>query len=206
MLSASTSAQRLDLDRLSRGRVMATLKLGDRRAVVSAHPDRIESPPGGEVSLLRAGFVADSFRWGSSHAPWYETVAILCASAVMVLVCALTLVYLRRRDWRSRPVGDQWSALAVMGDLCPDGWLARITLRGGTGPTFGDRPSPGPRSVELEWRQFDGPSGRVVAARRLSAPTIAAAMQAMVEDRSTDMTLEEIEQAAAERDDLVWSD
>jgi hypothetical protein len=39
------------------------------------------------------------------------------------------------------------------------------------------------------------------------APTIGDALQTMVEDRRTDLTLEQIEQAAAaEHDDLWWSD
>ena len=54
------------------------------------------------------------------------------------------------------------------------------------------------RSVELEWTQFDEEPGQIAVARRVWAPTISDALQSMVEDRRTDLTLEQIEQAAAE--------
>jgi hypothetical protein len=57
--------------------------------------------------------------------------------------------------------------------------------------------------VELEWRQFDEHSGQVAVARRVWAPTIEMALQAMVEDRQTDATLEQIEQEA---EDVWWED
>ena len=60
--------------------------------------------------------------------------------------------------------------------------------------------------VELEWKQFDEESGRVVVARRVWAPTIGQALQMMVEDRRTDITLEEIEQAAAEDGNSPWGE
>jgi len=58
--------------------------------------------------------------------------------------------------------------------------------------------------VELEWKQFDEESGRVVVARRVWAPTISEALQAMVEDRWTDVTFEQIEQAMADEEE--WND
>ena len=60
--------------------------------------------------------------------------------------------------------------------------------------------------VELEWKQFDEESGGIVVARRVWAPTVGEALQTMVEDRRTDMTLEQIEQAAADEGDLWWND
>lgn len=60
--------------------------------------------------------------------------------------------------------------------------------------------------VELEWRQFDEECGRIAVARRVWAPTIGEALGMMVEDRRTDVALEEIEQAAAQDDDVSWND
>jgi hypothetical protein len=45
-----------------------------------------------------------------------------------------------------------------------------------------------------------------VVARRVWSPTIGQALALMVEDRRTDMALEEIEQAASEDDDVWWGD
>jgi hypothetical protein len=59
--------------------------------------------------------------------------------------------------------------------------------------------------VELRWTQFDEQAGRVAVARTVRAPTIGEAMQRMIEDRRTDMTLEQIEQDAA-REDIRWED
>jgi hypothetical protein len=60
--------------------------------------------------------------------------------------------------------------------------------------------------VELEWKQFEEESGRVVVARRVWAPTIGEALQSMVEDRWTDITIERIEQAVAGEEDVWWND
>jgi hypothetical protein len=47
--------------------------------------------------------------------------------------------------------------------------------------------------VELEWKQFEQEPPRVAVARRLWAPTIAQALETMVQDRATDRLLEQIE-------------
>ena len=158
------------------------------------------------MSAVRAGFVVDSYRWGSSYAPWYETVAIVFVIAVMALACVLIVRRLRRRDQRPKRVADQWQALAVMGELCPYGWQAQITLYGWGAPMPVDAPRSRVPLVELEWKQFDGESGRVAVARRVWAPTIGEALQTMVEDRRTDIMLEQIEQAVAEDGHEWWND
>jgi hypothetical protein len=122
----------------------------------------------------------------------------------LVVVLVLIFRYLRRRDRRPKPVRDQWQALAVMGELCPHGWQAHITLYGWGAPVPADAPPSRVPLVELEWKQFDEESGRVVVARRVWAPTIGEALQAMVEDRWTDVTFEQIEQAMADED--AWND
>jgi hypothetical protein len=60
--------------------------------------------------------------------------------------------------------------------------------------------------VELEWKQFEQEPGRVAVERRVWAPTIERALQTMVDDRRTDVALEQIEQAAAENGDVSWND
>jgi hypothetical protein len=82
-----------------------------------------------------------------------------------------------------------------MGELCPKGWQARITTYGGGAPVPADAPPSRVPPVALEWKQFGG-SSEVVVARRLWAPSIGSALQAMAEDRLTDLVLEEAEQAA----------
>ena len=136
--------------------------------------------------------LASGVQGGHLPAPAHETLLIGLVIAAMVLVSVLIAIYLRRHHRRTRPVTDHWQALAVMGELCAHGWQAEITLRGWGAPL-----------VELEWKQFDEESGGVAVARRVWAATIAEALQAMVEDRRTDVELERIEQAAADDDD-VW--
>jgi hypothetical protein len=141
------------------------------------------------VSALLAGFVADSYRWGSSSAPWYETVAIVCAIVVMAVACALIFRHLRRREREPKRVVDQWQALNVMGEMCPHGWQAQITVYGRGAPVPEDAPALRAPLVELEWLQFEQGSARVALARRMWARSIRGALQTMVEDRRTDITL-----------------
>lgn len=158
------------------------------------------------MSPLSAGFVAYAFRWGSSSAPWYETVAIVGVIAVMAVACVIVFRSLRRRDRRPRPVRDQWQALAVMGELCPHGWQAHITLYGEGAPMPADAPLARRLAVELEWRRFDGEARQIAAARRVSARSIAGALQMMVDDCRTDVELERIGQVAGKQPDEWWSD
>jgi hypothetical protein len=145
-------------------------------------------------------------RGGNAPAPGYETVVIMALIVAMAAVSVLIAIHLRRRHRRPKPVADQWQALAVMGELCPHGWQAQITLYGWGAPVPADAPQSRTPLVELEWKQFDEEPGRVVVARRVWSPTIGQALALMVEDRRTDMALEEIEQAASEDDDVWWGD
>jgi len=137
------------------------------------------------------------------HAPTHDTLWVMGLIGVLAIAAAPIFIYLRRRARRPKPVGDQWQALAVMGELCPHGWQAQITLYGWGAPVPADAPPSRVPLVELEWKQFDEESGRVAVARRVWAATIEEALQAMVEDRWTDVTLEQIEDAAGE-EDLGW--
>ncbi|HTU77162.1 MAG TPA: hypothetical protein VMF09_00225 [Solirubrobacteraceae bacterium] len=156
------------------------------------------------MSAAAARLVIASYRGGSTYAPAYETFVIVALIVAMAIASVLIGIYLRRRARRPKPVADQWQALAVMGELCPHGWQAQITLYGWGAPVPADAPSSRVPLVELEWKQFDEESGRVVVARRVWAPTINDALQMMVEDRRTDLALEQIEQEAAEDGEGWW--
>jgi hypothetical protein len=157
------------------------------------------------VNVAAVWSVIASYRGGSTYAPLYETFVIVPLIMLMTAACVLIGLYLRRRHRRPRRVADQWQALAVMGELCPHGWQAQITLYGWGAPVPADAPPSRVPLVELEWTQFDEEPGQIAVARRVWAPTISDALQSMVEDRRTDLTLEQIEQAAAE-ENPEWGD
>ncbi|HEX4465771.1 MAG TPA: hypothetical protein VH025_01165 [Solirubrobacteraceae bacterium] len=151
--------------------------------------------------------LASGVQGGGGHPPAaHDSLIVLALIAAMALICVPIVLLLRRRSRRAKPVGDQWQALAVMGELCPHGWQAQITLYGWGAPIPDDAPPARAPLVELEWKQFAEEPGRVAVARRVWAPTIERALQVMVDDRRTDLTLEQIEQAAYEDDDLLWPD
>jgi len=154
------------------------------------------------VSALFAAFDPKAFRWGSSSAPLLETVVIVSVIAALAVACALIFRHQRRRA-RPKRVVDQWQALAVMGELCPHGWRAQITVYGSGAPLPADAPAARVPPVELEWTRFDARSRQVAVPRRRWASTIRGALQAMVEDRRTDLTLEQIERATEEHDALM---
>lgn len=156
-------------------------------------------------AVFAALVMASGVQGGHVPASAVETLALGVAIAVMAGACVPIAIHLRRRRRRARPVADQWQALAVMGELCPHGWQAQITLYGWGAPVPDDAPPARTPLVELEWKQFEEDSGHVVVARRVWAPTIAQALQSMVDDRQTDITLEQIERAAAD-DELWWND
>jgi hypothetical protein len=159
------------------------------------------------MSVARAGLpIASGVQGGHAAAPGYETLLIGLLVVAMALATVWIVRHLRRRNRRSKPVSDQWQALAVMGELCPSGWQAQITVYGWGAPVPADAPPSRVPLIELEWKQFEEESGRIAIARRVWAPTIGEALQTMVDDRRTDLTLEQIEQAAAEHDDLWWGD
>jgi hypothetical protein len=162
---------------------------------------------GDAVSVVGGGFVmASGVQGGHLPASGHETLLIGLVIAAMVAAAVLIAIYLRRQHRRPRPVANEWQALAVMGELCPHGWQAQITLYGWRAPVPAEAPPSRVPLVELEWKQFDDESGRIAVARRVWAPTIGEALQTMVEDRRTDFTLEQIEQAVSEGEDVWWND
>jgi hypothetical protein len=159
------------------------------------------------MSVAAAGIViASGVQGGHERAPSEETLVIVLLILAMATAAVLLALYLRRRHRRLEPVDDQWRALAVMGELCPHGWQAEITMYGWGAPVPADAPPSRVPLIELEWKQFEEESGRIAVARRVWAPTIGEALQTMVEDRRTDVTLEQIEQAAGEDEDVWWTD
>lgn len=175
--------------------------------MASAFSDRIERKVGYVMSVGGTNLViASGVQGGHLRASASETVSIVLLIAALGLVAVLLGIYLRRRYLRPKPVSDQWQALAVMGELCPHGWQAQLTLRGWGAPVPEDAPASRAPLVELEWKQFEEESGRVAVARRVWAPTIGDALRTMVEDRHTDLTLEQIEQAAVEDEEMRWND
>jgi hypothetical protein len=175
--------------------------------VASAELGRIGPVERDAMSTLRGALVlASGVQGGGAHPPPDEPLLLAIVIGGLTLLCIPIAIYMRNRSRRRRPVTDQWGALAVMGELCPEGWQAQITLYGWGAPVPADAPASRVPLVELEWKQFEEESGRVVVARRVWAPTIVQALQMMVEDRRTDITLEEIEQAAAEDGDSPWGE
>jgi len=154
------------------------------------------------MSAVGTFVLASGVQGGHASAPGYETLVIALLVAAFLMAWVPIFMHMRRRDRRPKPVADQWQALAVMGELCPHGWQAQITLYGCDAPVPEDAPPSPVPLVALEWTQFAEESGQVAVARRVWAPTIAEALQTMVEDRRTDLTLEQIEQALAEQYDI----
>jgi hypothetical protein len=146
------------------------------------------------MSAAHALVLASGIQGGGPHPPpAHDTLLIVLLIIAMGVGCTMIGVYLRRRYRRPKPVADQWQAMAVMGELCPHGWQAQITLYGWGAPVPDDAPPSRVPLAELEWKQFDEEPGRVAVARRVWAPSIGEALQSMVDDRRTDFTLEQIE-------------
>ncbi len=119
------------------------------------------------------------------------------------LIGGLMLMAQRRRRQRPRRVTDYWSTLVVMGELCPHGWQAEITLRG-TGAPGPDEDLPSCSApVAVEWKLYAQRSKRIAVERSVSAETIDDALQRMVDDRRLDVALEDIEQSAARPEDRI---
>jgi hypothetical protein len=136
-----------------------------------------------------------------------------CGGGLLVLVLG-QLVPRARRALRSRrtqrrrlhaAATAELRARAMMDELCPYGWHAQIALFGGSDRPPGETPDPHRDWVALDWTAFEDESRRVATVRRVWAPTLGEALDAMVSDRRTDETLQHIEQAAL-ADGALWPD
>ena len=114
----------------------------------------------------------------------------------LALICGLIFIWQRRRGQRPRRVTDHWSTVVVMGELCPHGWQAEITFHGGGAPVPDEEVPSRSSPVAVEWKLYENGSKRVAVERRVSAETIDAALQRMVDDRRLNVALEEIERSA----------
>jgi hypothetical protein len=113
----------------------------------------------------------------------------------------------RRGDRRRRrsAANAELRARALMSELCPHGWRAQITLFGEAEVRLGVARGGARDRVALDWTELRDESGRPAVMRRVWAPTIGEALDAMVADRRTDETLEQIEHGAV-ADGALWPD
>jgi hypothetical protein len=156
---------------------------------------------------------------GHYHAP-NLTLANFAALALVIGLAALAVELLgrivprgrsalrARRHRRRRLVAAanvERRTRALMSELCPQGWRAQITLFGPGDALPADAPSEDRARVALDWAELEDGSGRAAVVRRVWAPTIGEALEAMVADRRTDETLEQIERGAV-TDGAPWPD
>lgn len=138
---------------------------------------------------------------------------VVCVGAVMVPLLGIAVSSARgvARSWHGRrrrlhaAASAELRARALMSELCPHGWRAQITMFSG-GNDEPPTPAGGRRArVALDWTELAPDGGRPAVMRRVWAPTIGEALEAMVADRRTDETLEQIEQGAV-ADGALWPD
>ena len=133
----------------------------------------------------------------------------VCAAVGALLLPLVRLAVGQARGrlggWRrvGSEIGVERRARAIMGELCPHGWRAELTLYEGRAVTESGDPVRGP--VALDWHELR-PGGREPAVvRRVWAPSVVEALEAMVADRRTDVALEQIELRAS-ADGASWPD
>jgi hypothetical protein len=127
----------------------------------------------------------------------------LAAVGGVLLVFAVLLLARELRRWRAAHPRDldEVRARAVMGELCPNGWQAQITLYGSAASAPPEASRLDADLVALDWSELPAADENAPEPHRLWAPTIADALAAMVEDRRTDEVLERIERSANADDD-----
>ena len=148
---------------------------------------------------------------GNLWAPLLLIVAGAIVGGLMLLVLRIAVTHsratffawrARRRQIRAAATAER-RARALMSELCPFGWRAQITLyEGATEQENGD---PVRDSVALDWFELTERGTEPAIMRRVWAPTIGEALEAMVSDRRTDETLEQIELRAS-ADGAFWPD
>lgn len=137
----------------------------------------------------------------------------VCAVAGGLLLPLLRMGARRWRDaarvrlgsWRrmGSEIGAERRARAMMGELCPHGWRAELTLYEGRAVT--ETGDPVRAAVALDWYELRPGGGEPAVVRRVWAPSVVEALEAMVADRRTDVALEQIELRAS-ADGASWPD
>lgn len=111
----------------------------------------------------------------------------------------------QRREARRRLVdasGAELRARSMMTELCPHGWRAQITLFEPRDELPEGAPTGERARVALDWAELGDGHDDIAVMRRVWGSTIVDALDAMVADRRTDETLEQIERAAGSWPDL----
>ncbi len=143
--------------------------------------------------------------------PLFSLVLAACGGGLLLALLGCAVPRTRRavrsrvarRRRRRAAAGAELRARAMMDELCPDGWRATITLTGGCQEPPEAAPEGRRDVVALDWAELDSERSDAAVVRRVSAPTISEALDAMVLDRHTDETLQQIEQAAL-ADGALW--
>jgi hypothetical protein len=180
---------------------------------------RSEPPRGeyGEVTVVAAAVLYEARLHGGGGLIGPLVLIGLCAAAgglllPLVLPVLRMLVnrgreLLRARFGRWRRVGSEIGAerraRAVMGELCPHGWRAELTLYQGRAVTESGDPVRAP--VALDWYELRPGGGQPAVVRRVWGSSVVEALEAMVADRRTDVALEQIELRAS-ADGISWPD
>ncbi len=106
----------------------------------------------------------------------------------------------RRRRIRAAATAEL-RARAMMDELCPYGWRAQIVLFSSAEDLPPDAPDRSKSRVQLDWAELREPA----TIRRVWAQNVHEALEAMVADRITDETLQQIEHQAL-ADGASWPD
>ena len=139
---------------------------------------------------------------GGTLAPLLLIIGGACVGGLLLPLLRL-LVTRGRASWYGRRArrarvhavaNAERRARALMSELCPYGWRAQITLSEGAAEQDSGEPVRG--AVALDWFELRPGGGEPAVMRRVWA---------MVEDRRTDETLEQIELRAS-ADGLAWPD
>ena len=145
--------------------------------------------------------------------PLLLIVAGACAGALLLPLTRIVVMRARaairgrglaRRRLRAAATAET-RARALMSELCPYGWHARITLLEGAIDPEGNVAGGARPRVALDWTELSPETGRPAVMRRVWADSIGSALEAMVADRRTDETFEQIEQGAV-ADGALWPD
>jgi hypothetical protein len=150
-------------------------------------------------------------------------IVIGIVTLLSIVGCVLAVSFGPRRPRRARGArrrSDDLAALddeekrarAAMDELCPQGWRADITIYGWGAPIPKDAPPSRTPQICVEWGELREGMGdpwddelhstQMTVVRRVWAPTVKAALWAMVRDRGMDAALEEIERGV-DFDDLA---